>query len=59
MPDAFVTLISVQPAVSVRTMARVPQQNRPQAAGTSMGGLYERARKKQTVRVKLNPPGAK
>lgn len=59
MPDAFVTLISVQPAVAVRATSRVTQQNKPQACGSTIGGLYERKRKKQTVRVKLSPPGAK
>lgn len=59
MPDAFVTLISVQPAVAVRATAREPQQNKPQAGGATIGGLYERRRKKQTVRVKLSPPGAR
>lgn len=58
MPDAFVTLISVQPAVAVRCTNKMPQQNRPQASGSTYSGLYETIRQKQTVRVKISRPGA-
>ena len=59
VPDAFVTLIAVQPAVAVRSTARAQQQNAPQATGTTRSGLYESKRQKQVVRAKLVPAGAK
>lgn len=56
MPDAFVTLISVQPAVAVRSAAGKQQ---PQSTGMTLAGLYEAQRQKQVVRGKTAPPGAK
>jgi hypothetical protein len=59
MADLFVTFISVQPAVAVRSTARAQQQNKPQATGATRAGLYESKRQKQVVRIKTAPPGAK
>ncbi len=60
MADAFVTLISVEPAVAVQ-VARSKPQNVPQAppTGPQASGIYEGKRQSQIGRTKLNPPGAK
>jgi hypothetical protein len=58
MSDVFVTLVSVQPAVAVRDLARSTQQNAPQTTGLTHAGLYEAIRHKQVIRAKKAPPGA-
>ncbi len=52
MADAYVTLVSIQPAVAVRTLKGQHHQNHPQSQGNSRGGLYTSRRKKQTLRGK-------
>ncbi len=52
VPDVFVTLISVQPAVAVRSTAREKQQNHPQATGEVRAGIYDAKRQRQVTRGK-------
>lgn len=60
MADVFVTLVSIQPAVSVPTGSRPAMLQLPQ--GTDMGqgaGLYDAKRQNQVTPGKISPPGAK
>lgn len=50
--DVFVTLVSVQPAVAVRSTSRERQQNQPQATGEVRAGIYESKRQRQVTRGK-------
>ena len=59
VPDAFVTLISVQPAVAVLAPPVKRQKAEPQATGAMRGGLYLTKRDTQVVIGKTDPPGAK
>ncbi len=55
MADAYITLVSIQPAVAVRTLKGQHHQNHPQSQGDdrgAAGGLYASRRKKQTLRGK-------
>lgn len=58
MADAFVTLVSIQPAVSGVSAKGAPAQNRPQAQRPrAIGGIYAARRKRLVLRSK--PNGAK
>jgi hypothetical protein len=60
MADVFVTLVSIQPAVSVATGSRPATIQGPQSTDMEQaGGLYDVRRQNQVTPAKINPPGAK
>lgn len=50
--EAYVTLISIQPDVSVMSTLHMPRQSHPQAQARNRSGIYAARRKRRLYRAK-------